>query len=104
MADPSISESGEHPTTRSLSATPGGERRPLLNQTSNSSHAPANSTTGEVEDSENANASFNVVIRQIFTTKQFAVMWCFFMNGLCTTGVGVRDFADSSVQIQANSA
>lgn len=66
------------------------ERQPLLNHVDVSNHASTTSINGETEGDEDDVVITASIARQVFTIKQFAVMICFFMNGLCTTAVGVR--------------
>lgn len=70
------------------------ERQPLLDtgQTHGQSAASTVHPYRDTEANEDANRSPGV--RQIFSVKLFAVMFCFLLNGLYTTAVGVRSNTD----------
>lgn len=96
MTDSSIPQREDRTTKSSPITSPRDERQPLLNQSGHSSHEALFGTAEESGVNKDDTAAGVITVRQIFTAKQFAVMMCFFMNGLCTTAVGVSRLASSA--------
>lgn len=90
MVNSSTPQDGEDSTRRLPSSLDRDERQPLLSQAGVTYHVPPISNDGETEINEDVTVGVASMVRQICTAKQSAVMICFFMNGLCTTAIGVR--------------
>lgn len=91
MLDTPVSDSRD--VASSSPASIRNERQPLLDHERDSDRI----SSEEDEVNKDASPSLALIVRQIFTARQFAVMLCFFMNGLCTTGIGVCHFASCLV-------
>lgn len=101
MLDSSLKQHDSDMLASTPSVASSHEREPLLQPSQRQSHASASSSVVESERNKDTSAGSLENTGQIFNMKLLAVMICFFMNGLCTTGVGVRGLASCSCYLRS---